>query len=137
MGGRPRIDGLGREATAFDEAEALEARPGSAARDPEAPPPAPPARGTDGTLRSGMGIPEVVTLLGEPDIVTRGPGGREVWLWDAVSSRLVDMRPTAAIPGLLTGGDVAGTDGESVFTVMVRFDELQQVSSVSVLACRR
>ncbi len=117
MGGRPQVDGAGNWPTVeFEERARAVARP----------------RG----LRAGMALGEVVAQLGPADIVTRGPAGREIWMWDGVSSALLD--PDAAGPGLLAGAGIVRTNGrdDEALTVVVRFDELQQVSSVSLLASR-
>lgn len=137
MGGRPRIEVIKTAATvAFDESEG--AAPNRLVRSPE------PKAGAStlqvrprpAALRSGMAITEVVSVLGEPDIVTRGSAGREIWVWDALSSARLRLLCCDATPGLLTGAGIARASRESTFTVMVRFDDLRQVSSVSVLASR-
>ncbi len=117
MSGRPQVDGAGNWPTVeFEQRAGVVARP----------------RG----LRAGMALGEVVALLGPADIVTRGPAGREIWMWDGVSSARLD--PDAAGPGLLAGAGILRKNGraDEALTVVVRFDELHQVSSVSLLASR-
>ncbi len=115
MGGRPRVDGT-VATVAFEVSSA------------------PPVAAARRVLRSGMVVAEVVELLGEPQVVTRGPAGREVWVWDGVSSALLDRDAAPSGPGLLAGAGVTRRDPSSTITVVVRFDELQQVSSISLLA---
>jgi len=109
MGGRPRIEGGSAPTIEFEE-------------------------GVPPRLRAGMAQGEVVALLGEPDMVTRGPAGREIWMWDGVPG----ARLGAGGPGLLAGAGIARTacGPAGALSVVVRFDERQQVSSVSLLARR-
>ena len=116
MGGRPQVDGMGNAPTIeFDEEGGVVGRL---------------SRG----LCAGMTLGEVVALLGQPDIVTRGPAGREAWVWDGVPSARLEAG--APGPGLLAGIRRTAHRDQGALTVVVRFDELQQVSSVSLLACR-
>jgi len=116
MGGRPQVDCVGNAPTIeFDEEGGVVRRL---------------SRG----LRAGMTLGEVVALLGQPDVVTRGPAGREAWVWDGVPKETLD--PGASGPGLLSGIRRASSRDAGALTVVVRFDEFQQVSSVSLLASR-
>ncbi len=133
MGGRPQIEGV-QEAPTIEFDDGGQVIVGSVRSTETAATvttPLPP-RG----LGAGMAIADVVAFLGEPDIVTRGPAGREIWMWDGVSPARLD--PSVGGPGLLAGADISRTGGKSgdALTVVVRFDELLQVTSVSLLACR-
>ena len=39
-------------------------------------------------IRKGMSGGEVATVLGSPNIVTSGPDGTEVWIYDQMSTRV-------------------------------------------------
>ncbi len=117
MGRRPQVEGLSSGPTVeLDEDGGVVARP----------------RG----LRTGMAVAEVVALLGPADMVTRGPAGREIRTWNGVSAALLDAG--AAGPGLLAGAGIGWTSrsDDDALTVVVRFDELQRVTSLTLLACR-
>jgi hypothetical protein len=91
--------------------------------------PAPESRVAEPELRVGLSSIVVVALLGSPQMVTRGPDGREVWRWDRVSRR--KLGPRSADAALLAG---VGADAAAAVSVAVRFDADLRVSSVGVHA---
>lgn len=102
-------------------------------------------------IREGTDAARVVEALGSPNIVTRDDRGRDVWVYDRVSSERVEIaRDVAALPithlPLGAGGAifiVAGRDShtevrttQKTLTVVVRFDDAARVASVSLHASR-
>ena len=97
-------------------------------------------------IRQGMSGAEVAEVLGSPNIVTTDGEGREVWIYDKISTDVTYSRSSGGgIIGLLIGGisgDVlaGGGAGGSVsrsagaesttqrtLTVVVKFDENKRV----------
>jgi outer membrane protein assembly factor BamE (lipoprotein component of BamABCDE complex) len=89
-------------------------------------------------IRVGMSGGQVVEALGSPNIVTTDEKGREVWVYDRVSTESVYSSGSALILGILTGGSGGGGGlaGQSAgassttqksLTVIVKFDEQKKV----------
>ena len=97
-------------------------------------------------IRKGMSGAEVAEVLGSPNIVTTDAEGREVWVYDKISTDVTYSRSSGGgIIGLLIGGlsgDVlaGGGAGGSVsrsagaesstqrtLTVVIKFDENEKV----------
>ena len=97
-------------------------------------------------IRKGMSGAEVAEVLGSPNIVTTDAEGREVWIYDKISTDVTYSRSSGGgIIGLLIGGvsgDVlaGGGGGGSVnksagaesttqrtLTVVIKFDENKRV----------
>jgi outer membrane protein assembly factor BamE (lipoprotein component of BamABCDE complex) len=89
-------------------------------------------------IRVGMSGAQVVEALGSPNIVTTDEKGREVWVYDRVSTESVYSSGSALILGILTGGSGGGGGlaGQSAgassttqksLTVIVKFDEQKKV----------
>ena len=89
-------------------------------------------------IRVGMSGAQVAEVLGSPNIVTTDEKGREVWVYDRISTESVYSSSTALILGILTGGSGGGGGlaGQSAgassttqksLTVIVKFDEQKKV----------
>jgi len=97
-------------------------------------------------IRKGMSGAEVAEVLGSPNIVTTDGEGREVWIYDKISTDVTYSRSSGGvIVGLLVGGlsgDVlagggaGGSYGKSAgaesktqrtLTVLIKFDEQKMV----------
>lgn len=89
-------------------------------------------------IRVGMSGAQVAEVLGSPNIVTTDDKGREVWVYDRISTESVHSSSTALILGILTGGSGGGGGlaGQSAgassttqksLTVIVKFDEQKKV----------
>jgi outer membrane protein assembly factor BamE (lipoprotein component of BamABCDE complex) len=89
-------------------------------------------------IRVGMSGGQVVEALGSPNIVTTDEKGREVWVYDRVSTETVYSSGSALILGILTGGSGGGGGlaGQSAgassttqksLTVIVKFDDQKKV----------
>jgi outer membrane protein assembly factor BamE (lipoprotein component of BamABCDE complex) len=89
-------------------------------------------------IHVGMSGARVAEVLGSPNIVTTDEKGREVWVYDRISTETVHSSSTALILGILTGGSGGGGGlaGQSAgarsttqksLTVIVKFDEQKKV----------
>jgi outer membrane protein assembly factor BamE (lipoprotein component of BamABCDE complex) len=89
-------------------------------------------------VRVGMSGAQVAEVLGSPNIVTTDEKGREVWVYDRISTESVYSSGSALILGILTGGSGGGGGlaGQSAgassttqksLTVIVKFDEQKKV----------
>ncbi len=89
-------------------------------------------------IRVGMSGAQVAEVLGSPNIVTTDENGREVWVYDRISTESVYSSSSALILGILTGGSGGGggAAGQSAgassttqksLTVIVKFDEQKKV----------
>ena len=106
-------------------------------------------------IRQGMSGAEVAEVLGSPNIVTTDGEGREVWIYDKISTDVTYSRSSGGgIIGLLIGGisgDVlaGGGAGGSVsrsagaesttqrtLTVVIKFDENKRVRDFAYHASR-
>jgi outer membrane protein assembly factor BamE (lipoprotein component of BamABCDE complex) len=129
------------------------------AASPANPAPLPETELTAGLVQSriapGMPQPDVAAALGSPNLVSRDAQGREVWIYDRVSTdRVRASRSTRAgvlaIPGYeWASGFLSGLAGAShareseretttqkTLTVVVRFDEVGRVASATLHASR-
>ncbi|MBN1929149.1 MAG: hypothetical protein JW764_06370 [Chlorobiaceae bacterium] len=72
-------------------------------------------------IRKGMSGAEVSMALGSPNIVSTDEAGREVWIYDKISSNVVYS----------TGGFFINTGSKSTsqqtLTIVIKFDELKKV----------
>ena len=106
-------------------------------------------------IRQGMSGAEVAEVLGSPNIVTTDGEGREVWIYDKISTDVTYSRSSGGgIIGLLIGtisGDVlaGGGAGGSVsrsagaesttqrtLTVVIKYDENKRVRDFAYHASR-
>ena len=89
-------------------------------------------------IRVGMSGAQVVEALGSPNVVTTDEKGREVWVYDRISTENVYSSSTALILGILTGGSGGGgglagqssgasSSTQKSLTVIVKFDEQKKV----------
>ena len=59
-------------------------------------------------IRVGMSGAEVATTLGSPNIVSTDEDGREVWIYDKISTDRVYSRSTGGVSALILGGALVG-----------------------------
>jgi outer membrane protein assembly factor BamE (lipoprotein component of BamABCDE complex) len=97
-------------------------------------------------IRKGMSGAEVAEALGSPNIVTTDAEGREVWIYDKVSTDVTYSRSSGGgIIGLIVGGITGGTlvgggaggsyesgagaesKTQRTLTVIIKFDEDKKV----------
>ena len=89
-------------------------------------------------ITRGMSGAEVAEVLGSPNIVTTDEKGREVWVYDKVSTDVSYSHSSigGVAGGLLVGGDAVGVAGanagygsgassktQRTLTVVIKFDE--------------
>jgi len=89
-------------------------------------------------IQVGMSGAQVVEALGSPNVVTTDEKGREVWVYDRISTETVHSSSTALILGILTGGSGGGggllgqsagasSSTQKSLTVVIKFDEQKKV----------
>ncbi len=85
-------------------------------------------------IRRGMTGGEVATVLGSPNIVTSGPGGTEVWVYDRTFSQVEAGSASTGIWFVIgtTGQDASvRRTSQSTLTVVVKFDADKKVADVA------
>jgi outer membrane protein assembly factor BamE (lipoprotein component of BamABCDE complex) len=89
-------------------------------------------------IRVGMSGGEVVQALGSPNIVTTDEKGREVWVYDKISTERVQSSSSGLILGGLiygsgAGGGLAGqsagasSTSQRTITIIIKFNEQKKV----------
>ena len=65
-------------------------------------------------IRVGMAGGEVASVLGAPNIVSTDAQGREVWIYDRISTTKIESRSSGGVLALLFGfsGDVGGGEAD-------------------------
>jgi outer membrane protein assembly factor BamE (lipoprotein component of BamABCDE complex) len=81
-------------------------------------------------IRRGMTGADVVEALGSPNVVTTDELGREVWVYDRISTETAFSEGSGYATALILGG--AGRAGASsrsqrTLTIIIKFDEAKQV----------
>jgi len=106
-------------------------------------------------IRKGMSGAEVAEVLGSPNIVTTDGEGREVWVYDKISTDVTYSRSSGGIivglligglsGDVLAGGGAGGSYGKSAgaesktqrtLTVVIKFDEQKMVRDFAYHASR-
>ena len=106
-------------------------------------------------IRKKMSAAEVIEVLGSPNIVTADGEGREVWVYDKISTDVTYSKDTGALGAvLLVGGSSGGTAGgglgsgsysrssgaqsqtQRTLTVVIKFDEQKKVHDFHYHASR-
>ena len=85
-------------------------------------------------IRKGMTGGEVATVLGSPNIVTSGPNGTEVWVYDRTFSEVSTASAGTGVWFLIgTTSQDAGVrrSTQSTLTVVVKFDADKKVADVA------
>ena len=99
-------------------------------------------------IHHGMSGAEVAGVLGSPNIMTRDEHGREVWIYDRVSTDTVYSSSEGGISSLILGGvgggsgligGLGGAGGQQsagakstsqrTLTIIIKFDDTGKVSS--------
>ncbi len=95
----------------------------------------------------GMSGAQVAEVLGSPNIVTTDEERRETWVYDKISTDVAYSRSQGSIVGLIFGGSGGGlgvgsssagatSTSQRTLTVVIKFDENQQVRDFSYHASR-
>ena len=106
-------------------------------------------------IRKRMSAAEVAEVLGSPNIVTTDGEGREVWVYDKISTDLTYSKDSGGLSAILligsaSGGTAGGGLGSGSYsrssgaqsrtqrtlTVVIKFDEQQKVRDFSYHASR-
>ena len=106
-------------------------------------------------IRKGMSAVEVAEALGSPNIVTTDVEGREVWVYDRISTDVTYSKDSGGVGGALliggASGDVAGgglasgsysrsagaeSKTQRTLTVVIKFDGQKKVRDFSYHASR-
>jgi outer membrane protein assembly factor BamE (lipoprotein component of BamABCDE complex) len=89
-------------------------------------------------IRVGMAGGEVATVLGAPNIVSTDAEGREVWIYDRISTTKIESKSSGGVLGLVFGfgGNVGGgglggysasagaeSTTQKTFTVVIKYDD--------------
>jgi outer membrane protein assembly factor BamE (lipoprotein component of BamABCDE complex) len=93
-------------------------------------------------LHNGMAGAEVAHVLGSPNIVSTDEAGREVWIYDKISTDSVYSQGGLSIGGVAVfgsgalAGGASGSSGASsrtqrTLTIIVKFDHAGRVWNVS------
>jgi outer membrane protein assembly factor BamE (lipoprotein component of BamABCDE complex) len=93
-------------------------------------------------IRIGMAAADVASVLGSPNIVTSDDTRRESWIYDKISTEVVESRSSGTLVGLIFGssgggagvGSMSGgarSTSQRTLTVIIRFDEAQRVRDFS------
>ncbi len=106
-------------------------------------------------IKKNMSAADVAEALGSPNIVTTDEKGREVWVYDRISTDVTYSKDSGGVGGVLligaASGDVAGgglpggsysrsagaeSKTQRTLTVVIKFDEEKQVRDFSYHASR-
>jgi outer membrane protein assembly factor BamE (lipoprotein component of BamABCDE complex) len=106
-------------------------------------------------IRKGMSAAQVAEVLGSPNIVTTDAEGREVWVYDKISTDVTYSRDSGGLSALLLGGGAgdgavggglgsgsysrsAGAQSKTqrTLTVVIKFDEQKKVRDFAYHASR-
>jgi len=106
-------------------------------------------------IRERMSAAEVAEVLGSPNIVTTDSEGREVWVYDKISTDVTYSKDSGGLTAaLLIGSSSGGTAGgglgsgsysrssgaqswtQRTLTVVIKFDDQQKVRDFSYHASR-
>jgi len=87
-----------------------------------------------GEIRKGMDAASVAQVLGSPNIVTTDEKGREVWIYDKVSSDRVDTSSSIGGGIIIFGGgrsSSASSSTQRTLTIIIKYDEQKKVRDVA------
>jgi outer membrane protein assembly factor BamE (lipoprotein component of BamABCDE complex) len=85
-------------------------------------------------IRKGMTGGEVATALGSPNIVTSGPNGTEVWVYDRTFSEVSTAGASTGVwfvVGVTNQDAAVRRSTQTTLTVVVKFDVQKRVSEVA------
>ena len=85
-------------------------------------------------IRKGMTGGEVATVLGSPNIVTSGPEGTEVWIYDQMSTRVEASSASIGVwflVGTTNQNSGVSKSSQSTLTIVIKFDATKKVADVA------
>jgi len=83
-----------------------------------------------GEIKIGMDAASVAQILGSPNIVTTDEQRREVWIYDKVSSELVDTDNSIGGSIIIFGGSSSQrqrSETQKTLTIIIKYDEEKRV----------
>jgi outer membrane protein assembly factor BamE (lipoprotein component of BamABCDE complex) len=90
-------------------------------------------------IRKGMSGADVVQVLGSPNIVTTDEMGREVWVYDKISTDRAYSSSAGGVYALILGSSAesgAASTSQQTLTVVIKFDEQKKVRDFAYHASR-
>jgi outer membrane protein assembly factor BamE (lipoprotein component of BamABCDE complex) len=86
-------------------------------------------------IRRGMSGGEVAEVLGSPNIVSTDEEGREVWIYDKISSE-VTYSATSGTLILFSGSTGASSRSQRTLTIIIKYDADGRVRDVAYHSSR-
>lgn len=85
-------------------------------------------------IKKGMSSAEVVEVMGSPNVISTDAEGREVWVYDKISTQQAYQNSSGGLSIIIAG--ISGDSGSSVknsrtLTIVVKFDSQNKVRDVS------
>ncbi len=106
-------------------------------------------------IKEGMSEAEVIEALGSPNIVSTDEKGREVWVYDKISTDRVYSTSSGGISSLILGGGIVGnallgggvspsykrgagasSTSQRTLTIVIKFNEQKKVREFAYHATR-
>ncbi len=85
-------------------------------------------------IHKGMTGGEVATILGSPNIVTTGPEGTEVWVYDRSFTQVETANAGTGvwfIVGVTSQNAAVARSSQTTITVVVKFDAAKKVNDIA------
>ena len=85
-------------------------------------------------IHKGMTGGEVATILGSPNIVTTGPEGTEVWVYDRSFTQVETASAGTGvwfIAGITQQNAAVARSSQTTITVVVKFDAAKKVNDIA------
>jgi outer membrane protein assembly factor BamE (lipoprotein component of BamABCDE complex) len=83
------------------------------------------------SVRVGMSDAEVAEQLGSPNIVSTDDEGRNVWIYDRVTTSVRATAASGPLTLLVGGGAAAAERSNSTLTIIVKFDKAGKVRDLA------
>jgi len=90
-------------------------------------------------IKVGMAGSQVLEALGSPNIISTDEQGREVWVYDKISTEQVHSESAGFWTILLAGGGSAAgsrSTSQQTLTIIVKFDEEKKVRDLAYHSSR-
>lgn len=83
------------------------------------------------SIKVGMSDAEVAENLGSPNIVSTDDEGRNVWIYDRVTSSVRATSASGPLTLVVGGGAAAAERSQSTLTIIVKFDKQNKVRDLA------
>jgi len=90
-------------------------------------------------IKKGMSGAEVAQALGSPNIVSTDEQGREVWIYDKISTDRVQMESSSYGTLIVVGGQSSSgssSTSQQTLTIIIKFDNDKKVRDIAYHASR-